>query len=63
MSDPEPHDCPKDCHPLRASDGVSPACSDTCQRPLGHGPPWCLIEIDPELRVFYDTAIMMPGLS
>jgi hypothetical protein len=39
MSEPEPHDCPQGCHPLRARDGVSPACSDDCQKPLGHAGP------------------------
>jgi len=36
MSEPEPHDCGPDCHSLRAYDGVSPACSDDCQKPLSH---------------------------
>jgi hypothetical protein len=35
----EPHDCPRDCHPLRAHDGVSGACSDDCQKPLEHAGP------------------------
>lgn len=40
MSETEPHDCGPDCHPLRAYDGVSPACSDDCQKALGHAG-WC----------------------